>query len=50
MRKRKTSKRVIYKQKKNKYSNKTRRNNNFCKKGITDEVIRIRKFIHEISN
>jgi hypothetical protein len=31
--------------KKNKYSKKTRKNRKTCEKGITDEVIRIRKLI-----
>ena len=32
----------------NKYSKKTRKNKNVCKKGITDEVIKLNKFINEI--
>ena len=32
----------------NKYSKKTRKNKNVCKKGITDEVIKLNKYINEI--
>ena len=32
----------------NKYSKKTIKNRNICKKGITDEVIKLNKFINEI--
>jgi hypothetical protein len=34
----------------NKYSKKTIKNRNICKKGITDEVIRIRGLYNEIKN
>ena len=34
----------------NKYSKKTKKNRNICKKGITDEVIRVRKLYNEIKN
>jgi hypothetical protein len=34
----------------NKYSKKTIKNRNICKKGITDEVIRVRKLYNEIKN
>lgn len=32
------------KRNKHKYSKKTRKNRNFCEKGVTDEVIRIRRY------
>ena len=32
--------------KRNKYSKKTRKNKNVCKKGITDEVIKLNKYIN----
>ena len=33
--------------KKNKYSKKTRKNRKMCEKGITDEVIRIRRLLFQ---
>ena len=46
MHKTKRYKKNTYKQI-NKYSNKTRKNNKMCKKGITNEVIIIRELIHK---
>ena len=34
----------------NKYSKKTRKNKNVCKKGITDEVIKLNKYINDVLN
>ncbi len=34
----------------NKYSKKTKKNRNVCKKGVTDEVLRVRKLYNEVKN
>ena len=34
----------------NKYSKKTKKNRNICEKGVTDEVLRVRKLYNEIKN